>query len=218
MGKHLMEPILQCFEQWGTRHAGLFTFAHSAKHVGLYNKYGFWPRFLTAIMSKPVQAKQTTARWSKYSELGEEERNSCLNACRDLTDELYAGLNVEREIRAVEFQGLGETVLLRHDEELGGFALCHCGSGTEAGTNKCYLKFGVARSGKLFDQLLDACEALAAERGMTRLEAGVNLARDQAYRQMLQLGFRTDIQGVTMHRPNEPGYSRSEVYLIDDWR
>ena len=193
-------------------------FAHSAKHVGLYNKYGFWPRFLTAIMSKPVQAKETTVRWSKYSELGEEERNACLNACGDLTDDLYAGLNVEREIRAVEFQGLGETVLLRHDQGLGGFALCHCGPGTEAGSNKCYVKFGAARSSKLFDQLLDVCEALAAERGMTRLEAGVNLAREQAYRQMLKVGFRTDIQGVTMHRPNEPAYSRSEVYLIDDWR
>lgn len=218
VAKHLMEPILQCFERWGTRHVGLFTFAHSAKHVGLYNKYGFWPRFLTAIMSKPVQAKETTVRWSKYSELGEEERNACLNACGDLTDDLYAGLNVEREIRAVEFQGLGETVLLRHDQELGGFAICHCGPGTEAGSNKCYVKFGAARSSKLFDQLLDVCEALAAERGMTRLEAGVNLAREQAYRQMLKVGFRTDIQGVTMHRPNEPAYSRSEVYLIDDWR
>ncbi len=218
VAKHLMEPILQCFERWGTRHVGLFTFAHSAKHVGLYNKYGFWPRFLTAIMSKPVQAKETTVRWSKYSELGEEERNACLNACGDLTDDLYAGLNVEREIRAVEFQRLGETVLLRHDQGLGGFAVCHCGPGTEAGSNKCYVKFGAARSSKLFDQLLDVCEALAAERGMTRLEAGVNLAREQAYRQMLKVGFRTDIQGVTMHRPNEPAYSRSEVYLIDDWR
>jgi hypothetical protein len=30
--------------------------------------------------------------------------------------------------------------------------------------------------------------------------------------------FRTIIQGVAMHRPNAPGYSRSEVYAIDDWR
>ena len=35
---------------------------------------------------------------------------------------------------------------------------------------------------------------------------------------MLTHGFRTDIQGVAMHRPNEPGYSRPGVYLIDDWR
>jgi hypothetical protein len=35
---------------------------------------------------------------------------------------------------------------------------------------------------------------------------------------MLGAGFRTDFLGVTMHRPNEPGYSRAGVYVIDDWR
>ena len=36
------------------RHEGLFTFAHSPEHIALYQHFGFWPRFLTAIMSKPV--------------------------------------------------------------------------------------------------------------------------------------------------------------------
>jgi hypothetical protein len=35
---------------------------------------------------------------------------------------------------------------------------------------------------------------------------------------MLKRGFRTTIQGVAMQRPNEPGYNRADVYLIDDWR
>ena len=30
--------------------------------------------------------------------------------------------------------------------------------------------------------------------------------------------FRTDLQGVTMHRPNEDGYHRRGVYVLDDWR
>ena len=55
IGKLLMEPILDLFSRWGTTHAGLFTFAQSQKHVGLYQRFGFWPRFLTAIMSKPVR-------------------------------------------------------------------------------------------------------------------------------------------------------------------
>jgi N-acetylglutamate synthase-like GNAT family acetyltransferase len=33
LGKRLMEPIMDCFDKWKTRHAGLFTFAHSPKHV-----------------------------------------------------------------------------------------------------------------------------------------------------------------------------------------
>ena len=53
---------------------------------------------------------------------------------------------------------------------------------------------------------------------MQKVLAGVSLAREEAYRQMVALGFRTQISGVTMHRPNEPGYSRPGVYVLDDWR
>jgi hypothetical protein len=139
-----------------------------------------------------------------------------------LTDALYAGLDLEREIRAAFTQQLGDTVLLRDGRDLVGFAVCHCGPDTEAGNNKCYVKFGVVQggptSGVLFDLLLDGCEAMAAAQGMARLEAGVNMARHHAYRKMLERGFRTDIQGVAMHRRDEQGYNRPEVYLIDDWR
>ena len=69
-----------------------------------------------------------------------------------------------------------------------------------------------------FDTLLEACESLAAGRGLERIEAGVNLGRGQAYRRMLARGFRTDIQGVAMQKPDEPAYNRPEVYVIDDWR
>src|ERR1700730_4279075 len=36
----LMEPVMDLFERWGVRHAGLFTFPESPKHVGLYNRFG----------------------------------------------------------------------------------------------------------------------------------------------------------------------------------
>jgi hypothetical protein len=35
---------------------------------------------------------------------------------------------------------------------------------------------------------------------------------------MLERNFRTELQGVSMHRPNEAGYNRPGVFLIDDWR
>jgi hypothetical protein len=53
---------------------------------------------------------------------------------------------------------------------------------------------------------------------MQILIAGANMGRHEAYRALLARGFRIEIQGVTMHRPNEPGYSRPDIYIIDDWR
>ncbi len=52
---------MDIFEKWGVREAGLFTFAHSPKHIGLYQKFGFWPRFLTAVMSKNVTAGKSSS-------------------------------------------------------------------------------------------------------------------------------------------------------------
>jgi GNAT superfamily N-acetyltransferase len=222
IGRRLMQPVLERFEQWGARHHGLFTFAHSQKHVGLYQKFGFWPQYLTAIMSKAVASPASRSRPARFSDVPSGEQHKVLEACRELTDAIYEGLDVRAEVLAVARLGLGETVLLWDDGRLAGFAVCHCGPGSEAGSGTCYVKFAAVRSapkaGGDFLQLLDACERLAAERKLSRLVAGVNTARHEAYRLMLERGFRTDLQGVAMQRANAPGYNRPGVYVIDDWR
>src|SRR5437764_11283055 len=134
VGKRLMEPIMELFNKWGTKHAGLFTFAHSQKHVGLYQRFGFWPRFLTAIMSKPIEHTKRALQWTRFSEAQMSERDGILSACRELTGAIYEGLNVAHEIQAVATQNLGDTILLWDNSRLTGLAVCHSGPGTEAGS------------------------------------------------------------------------------------
>lgn len=230
IGSRLLEPIMERFEAWGATHAGLFTFAQSPKHLALYQKFGFWPRFLTAIMSRSIggaieRKSEPAIHWSRFADVPASEREATLAACRELTGSVYEGLDTQVEIRAVEAQGLGDTVLIWDEKDnarLVGLAVCHCGAGSEAGAGACYVKFGAVRPGQraaeTFARLLDACEALAVARGLSRLVAGVNTARHEAYRRMLAYGFRTDIQGIAMQRHNDVGYNRPGVYLIDDWR
>lgn len=216
----LLAPTIDRFDQWGARESGLFTFSNSPKHLALYQKFGYWARFLTAIMSKTAGAHSATA--VKYSAASPAEQSSALLACREVTDSIYEGLDLTVEIQSVFEQNLGDTLLLWGGDALDGFAVCHCGEGTEAGRDTCYIKFAAIRPGphpdKMFDRLLDACEVLALERGLIRLEAGVNLGRTKAYRHMLGRGFRIDFQGVEMRRPNSPGYNRDDVFIIDDLR
>ncbi len=223
LGSRLMEPVMERFQAWACRHVGLFTFAHSPKHVELYRRFGFWPRFLTAVMRCAVTAdKPVPVAWSTLSSLPEGSRNDALAACRAVADEVFSGLDLEREIVAVSNLGLGETVLLGPGDALDGFAVCHLGAGTEAGEGVCLLKFGAVRPGAGADdrlgRLLDACESLAARRGLTHVDAGANLARVGAYRLLAQRGYRTWLQGVAMHRPNDPGYSHAGAWVLDDWR
>jgi hypothetical protein len=222
LAQPLVAAVSGAFDEWGVSHAGLFTFPQSAKHVHLYGKFGFYPRFLTAVMAKPAQAADLPGDAVRYSALVPGERATAETAVRALCDELYAGLDLSGEMQAVAAQLLGDTLLLWDGSRLAGFAVCHWGPGSEAGAGFLYIKFGAVRSGagaaERFAALLDAAGALAAAAGMASVLAGVNLARDEAYRQMIALGFRTAFQGVALHRPNAPGFSRPGHYVIDDWR
>jgi GNAT superfamily N-acetyltransferase len=251
IAKQLLGSTMNIFDKkWHTRHAGLFTFAQSAKHVGLYQKFGFWPRFLTMVMSKPVWSLEDNQQqrksgngnttspfgWSIFSEIAPHKQEQTLDKCRLLTNSVYHGLDLRREILAVNKQKLGDTILLHGNNQnknmtnidddgdtLAGLAICHCGAGSEAGSGVCYIKFGLVipsdgYSEENFKNLLNAASLLAKERHLSKIVAGVNTERSKAYSYMVEDGFQADIQGVAMHRPNEPGYNRSDVYLIDDWR
>jgi GNAT superfamily N-acetyltransferase len=222
VGKALLAATMDQFDAWGTTQVGLFTFAHSAKHVALYQKFGFYARFLTAIMSSPAQHAQVTTSWSRYSKLSDAEKATALRATRDVTETLYPGLSLSDEIRAVHDQDLGETVLVHGEDGLAAFAVCHYGPRSEAGADACFIKFGAVRdtpaAGQEYRRLLDACEALALAVGRPTILAGANLARREAYQHLVARGFRTTMQGVSMHRGNEPGYCRPGIYVIDDWR
>jgi hypothetical protein len=218
----LVSAVCEVFERWRVSHAGLFTFAQSAKHVHLYGKFGFYPRFLTAIMERPAQPG-TLPDYARYRALAAAGREAAEAESYALTGAIYDGLDLRGEIHAVAAQGIGDTLLLWDGpSRLGGFAVCHWGPASEAGAETLFVKFGAVRSGPGADErmtrLLDSCGALAGEVGMKTVLAGVNLARDETYRLMKALGFRTVIQGVAMHRGNEPGYCRPGAYVLDDWR
>jgi GNAT superfamily N-acetyltransferase len=226
VGKRLIDPVIDLFSEWKIKQAGLYTFAQSQKHVALYQKFGFWPRFLTAIMSLQVDSAAAAARaLQTYSELSPEARKQALESCRELTNQIYRGLDVSREVLSIANQNLGETILVWDDSQLVGLAACHCGEGSEAGPDVCYVKFAAVRpstngreASHSFDRLLSACETLGARRGLARVIAGVNTARTEAYQRMMSRGFKTEMQGVAMHSPNEPGYSQPGVFVLDDWR
>lgn len=224
IAKRLMETTVERFDAWRTRLAGLFTFPSSQKHIGLYQRFGFWPRFLTAMMSKPVTTNPIDLRppFTRFSDESDDARERVLAECRDLTHAIYDGLDVSNDIRSVAEQRLGDTLLVRRDGRLAALAVCHRGAGSEAGSGTCYVKFGGARPGRNaatdFDRLLDACDAFAADAGAGRVKAGVSTARHEAYTHLLQRGFRADMHGLAMHRPNDAGYSRPGVFALDDWR
>jgi GNAT superfamily N-acetyltransferase len=223
----LLVTTMEIFERWGLRHRGLFTFAQSPKHIALYQKFGFWPRDLVAVMGKETLHATASAAGAFGYELTrfaqDKPDGATVAACRELTSSIFDGLDLAREIRSVASQQLGDTVLVWHDSKLAAFAVCHSGPGTEAGSDVCYVKFAAARPGprasESFERLLDGVEAYARAANAHKITAGVNLARREAFQALRARGFRTEMQGVAMETSDAcSGYNRAGNYVLDDWR
>ena len=224
VAQRLLGPTMEIFRGWGNRHLGLYTFPNSPKHMTLYQKFGFWPRDLVVSFAKKVDAAvQAPPDTSRLSQAKAEDQASLATACREITDSIFEGLDVQREIRAVAEQNLGDTVLVWDSSGLAAFAVCHNGSGSEAGSGVCYAKFAAVRpdshADKNFARLLGAIEAFAASRKAAKVTGDVNVARREAFQAMLAHGFRPERNGVAMEAGKAgSGYNRAGVYILDDWR
>jgi len=221
VAQRLLAATMTIFDRWGVRHSGLYTFAQSAKHVGLYQKFGYWPRYLTAVMMRTPEADSKRAAPVLLSTFKKSRREQAIQACAKLTHKIDKGLDLTGEIRAALAQRTGNVVLTYTRAALDGFAVCLNGPGSEGGSTGCYIKFGAARGGagggERFEKLLDACEGFAFSRGAS-IEAGVNMAHEDAYRRMRARGYRVATQGVAMQRPHAEGFNRADAWVIDDWR
>ena len=167
-----MQPVMDCFEKWNVTHSGAMTFANSPKHIHLYRKFGYHPRFLIPVLSKKIESPHvdfdSEFTWARYSEF-KENKEKYVKGCTHVTNTVYPDLDLSLEIKAVDEMKFGETVLLfDENKEVAGFAICHCGSDTEAGNEKCYIKFGAAKVNSdakdIFRNLLSACEELATSK------------------------------------------------------
>ncbi len=225
VAQRLLAATMKIFDGWGVRHTGLYTFPQSARHVGLYQKFGYWPRYLTAVMTRTPEAGLSLSDARKppvlLSSFTRSGRAQAIQACARLTHKIDKGLDLSAEIGAVLAQRTGDVVLTNTRGIPDAFAVCLNGPGSEGGAKTCYVKFGAARggpgAGERFDKLLGACEAFADSRGAS-VEAGVNMAREDAWRRMRARGYQVSTQGVAMQRPHADGFNRPDAYVIDDWR
>ena len=215
IGTRLLAPAVEAFERWGVRQAGLYTFAASPKHLGLYQKHAFRPGHLVVILVKAVEPPARTP-----FELASED---AVDEIRTLTDGVYAGLDLGHEIASAAGLGIGQTVLVRREGQLEGVAVCHFGPGSEGGSGTCYVKVAAVSHGDgardRFSRLVEACEAFAAEAGLDRLELGMDTGRLDAYGVVLERGFRIEQVGVSMLlHPDAPHFDTAAHYVIADLR
>ena len=223
IARDMMEAMTGYMDTCGFSLQALFTHPQSAKHIRLYEQFGFWMQRVTAVMEKSVDlSRRLPPDLVRFSSLNGVERDGVLKQCSDITDRIYPGLDLSGEIQAIERYGFGDTIILRVGAGVTGFACCHQGAMSEAGSGQTVVKFAAVSPGgaapRNFGRLVDACERFAALRGTTRLVAGTNTGRSDCYEALLALGFRTWMNGIAMMKPDNPGYNVPGTFVIDDWR
>lgn len=222
IARAMLDTMTAYMDGCGFSLQGLFTHAQSAKHIRLYEAYGFRMQRITAVMAKEI-APQAAARdlllFSAQDEAGQQELLSC---CAEISGSVFPGLDLGGEILSIRNNKFGDTVLVVDDGDIVGFACCHHGAGSEAGSAQVMVKFAAVRRGndaaRRFMLLLAACESFAASRGVKRLVAGTNTGRSGAYEAMLDAGYRTWMNGIAMHKSGGACYDLPDVFVIDDWR
>lgn len=221
VARRLMDAMIGVADRDGFAFTGLFTFPQSPTHIRLYEDYGFRMQRITAIMSKAVVAHLPPEGMRLVSGPGDDVDGAVADAAA-VTETVFPGLDVGREIREVARGGFGDTIILTEDGAPAGVAICHHGRNSEASEGQSLVKFAAARSGPgadtRFERLLAALEGLASSRGAERLIAGTNTGRSGAYAAMQAAGFRADMNGVAMMRPATDGYNGPDAFAIDDWR
>lgn len=209
----LLSATMPIFEDRRIASPALYTLASSPKHIELYRRFGFWPRFLTAITTRPAARYPDAPEVTLFSDLGDAKREAALQDLRALCGAQFAGLDPSGEVAALLDQGIGDTLILPD-----AMAVVHCGSGSEAGENRAFVKFAVAASASALRAILMAVLDHAARQGLIEVETGTNLARAESYEVLAGLGFRPRLFGVAMHHGNDPLYNRPGVFVLDDWR
>ena len=85
IGSRLLQPVLDAFTSWNVRQVGLFTFADSPKHLGLYQRHGFWPGSLTVVTAKEVGPTGTRPH-ALFSNEPKDRHDPVLDEIRGLTE------------------------------------------------------------------------------------------------------------------------------------
>ena len=227
IGRAMLDEMTRFMDSRKFALQGLFTHPQSPTHIRLYEDYGFRMKRITAVMERAVKADgEMPAEVRCFSDLPSSEKPAVLRECRRIAESVYGGLDLGGEILSIDRAGFGDTILLGQESAMTGFACCHQGRGSEAGSPQTVVKFAAARSAanasSEFEKLMTACEVFAALRGTNRLVAGTNTGRTECYEAMLDMGFRSWMNGIAMLKTaggdGNDGYNVPGVFSVDDWR
>jgi predicted N-acetyltransferase YhbS len=232
IGQHLLRATQEFFDENKATLQGVVTYPASPKHLALYHKFGYKPKGLVALMSRAPERRTTAPTPSKggnsalatrrFSALEEVKKKAAIQRLRRITNTIYRGLDLAKEVEIVDGLALGDTLLLERNRGIIGFAIYHVPGVSEAPTGGLYVKYLAIdrphRKPECLEHMLEALEELAVQSGLQRVIAPVYCEYFAAYQALVDRGYHIDFTMVRMKRGKLDTYENPGDLILDDWR
>src|SRR5207302_3855665 len=218
-GQQLLTACKGCFDESKAPLQGVATYPYSPKHLGLYQKFGYRPKGLVVVTGKPMDRREIVQATRpakpglgvrRYSSLEEAKKKAAMQRVRRITNALYRGMDVGKEVEIVDGLALGDTLLLEKGRELIGFAVVHMPPNSEAPHGAAYVKFLAIdsrhRKPEHLQLLLAAAEEMAAAAQLGQVVAPAYTYYWTAYQVLLERGYHVDFTMVRMKRGKQEDY------------
>ena len=188
-GKAVVISGIEWLREQGARVIGLETMPRTMDNIGFYSGMGFVPHRLTLTVTLDAAfADRPAALLSRCSHF---EKEDALAECRALLGTLAPGYDYTREILLTDELSIGDTLLLRRNDALIGFALCHTVPLVEGRSREelRVLKMVLSEAADL-ELMVSALRDYARRGGTRRISLRVQGDYTDEYARLVKLGAR----------------------------
>ncbi len=134
IGQQLLTACQGFFSENKAALEGVSTYPNSPKHITMYQKFGYKPKGLVVVAAKPMDRREIVQATRpprpglgvrRYSSLEEARKKAAMLRVRRITNGIWRGMDLSKEVEIVDGLALGDTLLLEKGREVIGFAIVH---------------------------------------------------------------------------------------------
>jgi GNAT superfamily N-acetyltransferase len=216
LGSSMVRTGIEWLRSQGAATIGLETMPRTVDNIGFYSRIGLVPGHMTVTLVRDVPRRAIGA--GELLSAAGSAFNQRLEECRRLTERVLPGVDFTRELALTRDLGIGDTTLMREDEDVVGFALWHS-TPLAAGRPKDELRVLklVAASSDAFDRLIQAVQLSATTERVSRVAIRCQTEFAEAYLRLIELGYRVHWTDLRMLLPGYPQRFPGSGILMSNW-
>lgn len=215
LGKTIVTTGIDWLRKAGATTIGLETMPRTVDNIGFYSSLGFVAGPLTVTFTVEARESDGVERLGAHSDFA---RERIIAECALLTGRVATGLDFTREIRLTDHFGLGDTLLIRKNGALAGFALCHNAPLVEGRVTEELRVLKVVLSDEAdMPDALRTIARFARESGMQRAAIRIQGNYESAYAAIVAAGARVRWTDLRMTLRGFPERQPESGMVLSNW-